>query len=111
MSYNRDVNKANQYKDIIGKCCNPKCDSVTFALLETHHIRPLKHNGPDSYVNYIILCKDCHRKIVHKNKRFSEETLLMWKFYNELLIIGETSDDYDDKYYKLIMKAHKKANK
>ncbi len=97
------------YKTAINKCCNPDCETP-YEFLETHHIVPIKQGGEDKCINYISLCFTCHHnknrqglKKLHGEWYKWTETLIKWKFYNEILIIGYTSDDYThEKYLKLL---------
>ena len=101
--------RMNLYKNTINKCCNPKCDGV-LSPLQTHHIEPIRHNGIDEFINYIVLCRSCHGLIRHNKGKigWNQEILLKWKFQAEYLIIGKCSDDMpSEEYGKLLRKAIK----
>ena len=92
-----------------------KCQLCGGYASEVHHIFPLGKGGVDSFKNYISLCRYCHRrkKLHRKSDDFLTE-LLTKKFYTELEIIGETSDEYNDVDYAKILRnylAEKKAEK
>jgi len=90
----RNKLKRNRYRAAFGKCMNPDCRKYPY-MLSVHHIIPLKQSGTDDYVNFIVLCRDCH----HHNKlhRYMAEDrireLLTYKFFMELHVIGVASDD------------------
>lgn len=100
--------KQNKYKgimriylDSMNKCLMPDCN---FGYdLEVHHIQPLSKGGTDTFDNLIILCRACHRgRKFHSNWKENRITLLTLKFYNELGVLGFTSDCSDEEFLKKI---------
>jgi len=84
--------KMDYYRKVMCFCHDPEC---AFGYgLEVHHIQPLSKGGNDTYANYIVLCAACHRKRgVHTQWSEHQIRLLTYKFYEERLRIGVTSDD------------------
>ena len=107
----RNLNRSDLYKRAIGRCCNPECGGDYG--LEVHHVVPLLYSGNDSFVNFIVLCKDCHRtgkeSHCHRDYDLMQERLFTWKFTVEILEIDHTSDDYTDNEYRAILHALLKA--
>lgn len=93
------------YKTAINQCCNPNCNGV-LAPLQTHHIEPLRHGGIDTFLNYIVLCRICHGIVRHNknNVGWDKETLLKWKFYKEILLLGKCSDELSTKEYRRFLR-------
>jgi len=80
------------YKKALNICCWPDCPSGY--KLAVHHILPLKKDGTDDYLNYIVLCEYCHlhhrlHQLCYKNQL----NLLVYKFYQEKLVLGFCSDE------------------
>ena len=101
----RNESRTNLYRETINKCCNPACDGV-LSPLQTHHIEAIRHGGIDTFINYIVLCRDCHGVIRHNKGKlgWEQETLLTWKFQSEILIVGKTSDKLTTKEYRRILR-------
>jgi len=93
----------NTYKAALGACANPECQTP-YQLLHTHHIVPIKYSGVDTYINYIVLCSKCHNGSVHRDYDLRQEQLFMWKFMQEILVIGYTADDYNTRDYGKILR-------
>lgn len=105
-----NTSRTNLYRNTINKCCNPGCDGV-LSPLHTHHIEPIRHGGIDEFVNYIVLCRDCHGLVRHKKGKagWNQEILLRWKFLAEILIVGKCSDDMPIKEYRRLLRKTLKA--
>lgn len=90
--YERNNAKMRVYKEVFPFCMDPNC-KFGYAL-ECHHIQPLRNGGDDTYANYIVLCFDCHRKRgIHSKWSRHQIRLLTYKFYQERLVVGRTSDE------------------
>lgn len=88
------------YKWALNECCWPGCDSNRG--LDVHHIEMLKNGGIDSFENYVVLCKACHRgHRLHSLGYDRKLEVLIYKFYKEKLILGYCSDDYSDTEFTL----------
>ena len=86
----RSKSKPLTYKKLFTKCCVPECPNYIDVV---HHILPLSKKGKDTYVNFICLCHNHHRKYKLHSKCIEKQTeLLTYKFYQELSILGFTSD-------------------
>lgn len=98
------------YKKTIDKCCNPNCDGV-LSPLHTHHIEPIRYGGIDEFLNYIILCRDCHGLLRHNKGKigWTQELLLKWKFQTEILTVGKCSDEMPIKEYRKLLRKTLKA--
>ena len=101
---------AKWYKQIIGECCNPTCQSKM--NLNTHHVKPLSQTvGGTEISNYIVLCAACHYGLgLHHNVRMfdrmrREMMLLMWKFQKELSLFGFMSANKTNDEFKKEVKA------
>jgi 5-methylcytosine-specific restriction protein A len=61
------------------ECCArpaPFVDSLGMPFLESHHILPLSHGGPDVPLNTAAVCPNCHRELHHgQRKAAMTETL------------------------------------
>jgi len=78
------LNSVSSYKKKFRRygCFDPGCKSGV--AREVHHIIPKSRGGKDEYVNYIILCSECHRRNKnHANYYERRATLWTWKFYFE----------------------------
>jgi len=95
-----NVHRRNLYRRKLGQCCWPGC--AYNAQLQVHHIVPIKQGGSDDFVNYIVLCKICHYK--HRLHSLSDKKkldLLVYKFYQEKLILGFCSDEMSNEEFQL----------
>ena len=92
------------YKEAMGACANPNCDTP-YQYLHTHHVVPLKYSGVDTYINYVVLCSKCHRSKVHTDYDLKQEQLFTWKFTQEMLVVGYTADDYNTEDYGNILRS------
>ena len=98
------------YKEAINQCCNPDCESGNG--YELHHIVPLCIGGLDTYINYIVLCTECHNHLklhARHNQLDIQEMQLRWKFYREILDLGGTSDDLTENEFRALLRATIKA--
>ena len=97
----RQHNKIALYKKLIHNCCIPSCP---YAVIETHHIIPIKKGGEDSFRNMINLCYEHHHlyrlHTLLREPKYAIIELLTWKFYRELEILGFTSDCSDDEFIR-----------
>lgn len=86
-----------KYKNAIGKCSMPGC---SFGYnLEVHHIIPIKKGGTDTFDNYILLCRQCHRGKKNHSKYLDKMTALYtFKFFIEQDILGTTSSPKDNSH-------------
>jgi len=85
----------------------PKCQLCGDFAAEVHHIIPLGKGGEDSFKNYISLCHHCHRrKGLHSKWDEHQIELLTKKFYSELEVLGETSDEYNDEDFANLLRQH-----
>ncbi len=94
------VVKRNLYKEIINRCCLPDC--IYGNDLETHHIIPLKSGGDDSFENFIVLCKVCHRRRkLHRLWKHKRQELYTYKLFVEMDILGLNDDctEYSDQEF------------
>jgi len=97
------------YKWAIKRCCNPECKEPEHDL-HIHHITPVAQDGESCCENYIVLCRYCHMNLgLHEQWREWQERLYQWKFMQELLCIGYTSDDYTHEEYLAILRSTEKA--
>ena len=86
----RKHSKANIYRELFAQCMIKGC---TEPAQETHHIVPLSKSGKDTFANFICLCHDHHRHYKrHRDWQEQQEELFIHKFYNELSVLGFTSD-------------------
>jgi len=107
----------NLYKKVINQCCNPKC-KVLLSPLEVHHIVPVSEGGKNEYINFIVLCRHCHRHKAEpflarskKNRKcWSQELLFRWKFQTEYLVVGKCSDDMSNHEYQVELNRIHKEN-
>ena len=104
----RNASRMGLYKDAIGVCCMPGCESGVG--LETHHIRPISKGGRDDYVNYIVLCFHCHRcSRLHSRSEENRLVLLTYKLYRELTILGIDSsgltEDAENRFRLAMLKS------
>lgn len=82
--------RAVLYRKLFTYCAYPGCGESAEAV---HHIRPLSKSGIDTYVNFVCLCETHHMKYrLHSQWQKHETSLLTYKFYQELNILGFTSD-------------------
>ena len=96
------------YKKAINICCNPECPTG-YNMLNTHHIVPISNMGRCKYINYIVLCFDCHRRLhFHSEWEKNIDKLIIWKINAEMLILGASSADYSQNAFGLILRRRKK---
>jgi 5-methylcytosine-specific restriction endonuclease McrA len=92
--------RKNLYKRVLNICCMPGCESS--AGLHVHHIVPIKHGGSDEYMNYIVLCRNCHyHSRLHSWGYDRRLEVLTFKFYREYLNLGFTSDDLSSEEFEI----------
>lgn len=105
----RNREKRKLYKKIFTKCGNPQC-SFGYGI-EVHHIVPLSKDGIDDYCNYISLCAECHRTgglKLHSRYKDKQIAMFTFKFYDELMTLGKTSDDLTSEGFKTILREYLK---
>jgi len=92
----RKTQKSRHYADLMGyRCANPNCE-YGFGI-EGHHIQPMSLGGEDRYQNIISLCSKCHRSFRrHRNWEMQQQTLLIWKFIQEGMLLEGLMSDMDD---------------
>jgi len=84
-----------------------RCAMCGRTATQVHHIRPLSKGGSDTFDNYIALCKTCHGKgRLHSEWQDNLTELLTLKFFQELEVLGITSDEVSDDEFRKILHHH-----